>query len=681
MNLRNRTLLILALIFFAIFIVVAVVSFNVTLSGLGQIEYADMNRAGVQVGSSLNGESALLLSTTQDWGWWDETASFAAGNNSRYLEDDANLANLATLRVNLFLVLDSAGKPVYGRHLSPDFQQDGPLSEDVLRTVLNTSPLVYHTAADPGTSGILLTPEGPMIVASTPILPSDRNGPVRGTLVLGRYIASGPLQRISAETGYAVHLIWQDQPGAVPDQYAVLERGLLENPLLLVPDNQTMITGYRAVPDLAGKNMVVGITMQRDIYRAGLANIYAYLLLLLLWAVMTGAIVVIVMDLTVLQRIDLLTSRVRALPDNREDSPAPVLGGNDELAVLEQSILASRAGLLMSERQLRVFINAMPDPAALYSREGELLIANPAFAAYVNKSPEEVTGALLRDILPPGKTEDYHRDVEEVIRTGAMVQHEDETGGKTLLVSHYPVLDGAGNIVQIGLLTFDISERKRLENALRNVMKKISLLNTVIFNDIQNKVFVQRGYQELLRNMAVDPRLREFLDKEEAAVREIQSSLEFARQYSDMGVHPPRWQDVNEVMVFAVSHLDLGSLRRDFNLEGLEIYADPLLERVFFNLVKNVVLHAKGATFIRAGYTLTEDNALIIIEDDGAGIPAEAKERIFEKGAGTEGAVGLFLSREILSITGITIRETGEPGKGARFEITVPKGSYRHTGM
>jgi signal transduction histidine kinase len=39
--------------------------------------------------------------------------------------------------------------------------------------------------------------------------------------------------------------------------------------------------------------------------------------------------------------------------------------------------------------------------------------------------------------------------------------------------------------------------------------------------------------------------------------------------------------------------------------------------------------------------------------------------------------LGLFLSREILAITGITITENGTPGKGARFEITVPEGMYR----
>jgi signal transduction histidine kinase len=73
------------------------------------------------------------------------------------------------------------------------------------------------------------------------------------------------------------------------------------------------------------------------------------------------------------------------------------------------------------------------------------------------------------------------------------------------------------------------------------------------------------------------------------------------------------------------------------------------------------------------------DDTLIVCEDDGEGIPAEEKERIFDRGFGKNTGMGLFLAREILSITGITIRETGKPGKGGRFEIMVPKGVYRVT--
>jgi len=93
-----------------------------------------------------------------------------------------------------------------------------------------------------------------------------------------------------------------------------------------------------------------------------------------------------------------------------------------------------------------------------------------------------------------------------------------------------------------------------------------------------------------------------------------------------------------------------------------------------------VLQHAEGATQIRAGYNPHGEHVVIFIEDDGKGIPPDGKELIIEKGSGTAGAGRLFLSREILSITGITIRETGEFGNGARFEITVPNGSYRFTG-
>ncbi len=53
------------------------------------------------------------------------------------------------------------------------------------------------------------------------------------------------------------------------------------------------------------------------------------------------------------------------------------------------------------------------------------------------------------------------------------------------------------------------------------------------------------------------------------------------------------------------------------------------------------------------------------------------KEKIFVCGFGKNTGLGLALSREILDITGITTREHSEPGKGARFEMTVSKGIWR----
>jgi signal transduction histidine kinase len=102
---------------------------------------------------------------------------------------------------------------------------------------------------------------------------------------------------------------------------------------------------------------------------------------------------------------------------------------------------------------------------------------------------------------------------------------------------------------------------------------------------------------------------------------------------------------------------------------------------VFYNLFDNALQYA-GEQLRTIRVTNRKDNEVLVIavEDDGTGISAEDKNQLFTKGFGRHTGFGLYLSKEILAITGITITENGEPGRGARFEITVPKGTYRFPG-
>lgn len=111
-----------------------------------------------------------------------------------------------------------------------------------------------------------------------------------------------------------------------------------------------------------------------------------------------------------------------------------------------------------------------------------------------------------------------------------------------------------------------------------------------------------------------------------------------------------------------------------------EIFADPMFEKVCYNLLENTVRHAEDATAVRIAAQTDGSGLLLIVEDDGAGIPTSMKERIFLRGIGKNSGHGLFLVREILMITGITIVENGREGAGARFDIRVPKGKFRPDG-
>jgi K+-sensing histidine kinase KdpD len=118
-------------------------------------------------------------------------------------------------------------------------------------------------------------------------------------------------------------------------------------------------------------------------------------------------------------------------------------------------------------------------------------------------------------------------------------------------------------------------------------------------------------------------------------------------------------------------------LRIQSDTDGVEIFADPLLERVFFNLVDNAILHGNRVTTVRISAQETPAGLTLLLEDDGVGIPVPDKAKIFTKGFGRNTGLGLFLAQEILSITNIAIRETGEYQQGARFEMHVPRDMYR----
>ena len=154
--------------------------------------------------------------------------------------------------------------------------------------------------------------------------------------------------------------------------------------------------------------------------------------------------------------------------------------------------------------------------------------------------------------------------------------------------------------------------------------------------------------------------------------------IRFTKEYESIGVNAPVWQDCRTLIETATKEALAGKIpvRTDIPV-NTEIFADPLIVKVFYNLMDNAARYGGKITGIHFSVQESGHDYLILCEDDGDGIPVELKDKIFDRGFGKNTGLGLFLSREILSITGITIRETGEYTTGARFEITVPEEGFR----
>ncbi|MCU0632042.1 MAG: PAS domain S-box protein [Methanolinea sp.] len=219
----------------------------------------------------------------------------------------------------------------------------------------------------------------------------------------------------------------------------------------------------------------------------------------------------------------------------------------------------------------------------------------------------------------------------------------------------------------------DITERKNMENAIREANRKLNLLNSITRHDVANQLTILQGFIQVAEMHNPDPVLAEYLSRMEDTASSISHQIEFTRTYQELGINAPAWFKIGEI----VENTRLPQVMLSDTCSRFEVFADPMLERVFFNLFDNAVRHGGQVTRIVVRCEPSAGGLAIVVEDNGRGIPDDEKEKIFLRGYGKNKGFGLFLVREILAITGISIRETGVPGVGARFEILVPEGMFR----
>ena len=335
-----------------------------------------------------------------------------------------------------------------------------------------------------------------------------------------------------------------------------------------------------------------------------------------------------------------------------------------------------------SEDKYRRFFSTSHDCVFITSEDGRWVDLNDvAVELFGYAGRDELMRVKIGDLYAdPGKRKEHTRIILE---TGFSKEYPVDLLKKDGTIMHTLVTtvarkDENGNVIGFQGTIRDITELKRAEEALIFAGKKLNLLNSITRHDINNQLTALNVFIQISQDMAIDPAMRELLDKEAKISAVIERQIAFTRDYQELGVNAPGWQNVDASVRKAAGALPMRNVQIDVDGADLEVFADPLFEKVFYNLIDNALRYGGDRmTTIHISSHDTEAGRVIVLEDDGEGIPADDKKHLFERGFGKNTGLGLFLSREILSITRLSISETGGPGKGARFEISVPWGMFR----
>ena len=226
----------------------------------------------------------------------------------------------------------------------------------------------------------------------------------------------------------------------------------------------------------------------------------------------------------------------------------------------------------------------------------------------------------------------------------------------------------------------EFEEKKKTERALAIAISKLNTLGSITRHDLNNILTVFEGYLTLSLNEKPEGKIATYLERMKQASDVMKTHISFARDYQEMGNSLPTWFRIDTLVRSSAVGPGFSGITCTVETGTLEVLADPLIVKAVYNLLENAIRHGEHTTAISVTSMMIGDGVMIIIEDNGNGVPLQIKNRIFNQGFGSNTGLGLFLVREILGITGMQIIETGVEGKGARFEIRVPAGQFRYQG-
>lgn len=268
----------------------------IVLNGFLALEEKQTCRNVERVIAAVETDMNAMRILVRDWAAWDATYEYIDNHDPGYIEENAHHEYIAELNLNMMLFVDANNEIVYEIATDRQSGEALPTSRTLVQHLLAQDDLVRHASTEHQTSGILLTPEGSILVASNPIVHSDGTGPIRGSLIFVRFLDDTGMQDYSERTSVSLEMFAIDDPNIPAPIKEISSQLQQEQTILVEPVNNEQTTGYTIITDIAGQPaLIAAITVPRGVYQQGLSNTYSFGIVLLIISIVVAAVVAVLL--------------------------------------------------------------------------------------------------------------------------------------------------------------------------------------------------------------------------------------------------------------------------------------------------------------------------------------------------------------------------------------------------
>ncbi len=339
MNLRSKTLIVIAISFLIFILIIYFFSEKILITGIERLEKDEAYNEIERVTGILYDEIYSLDETNYDWAAWDDTYEFIKNHNEEYIESNLVNSTFTALDINVILYFNSTGDLVYGKAFDIENESVIELPEGILNYIKEHPFLIHHKNTDSDVAGIAVINGKTVLLTSRPILTSNDKGPIRGTLIMIRYLNERQLAEIS-------------KLSMVPLYLHILS-GEIEKEKFVKTLNKNYLAVFKVLKDINGKPAImIEARLKRDIYRHEETVINYFIFSLIVMAILTLFITFLLIEGTVTSKIVRLSNELNEIAESGDTTKRIKEEGDDEIGRLQKSINSMLDSIEKSKRKI-----------------------------------------------------------------------------------------------------------------------------------------------------------------------------------------------------------------------------------------------------------------------------------------------------------------------------------------
>ncbi|HEX9896356.1 MAG TPA: CHASE4 domain-containing protein [Dehalococcoidales bacterium] len=709
MSFKIKTIIIIAAVAVSMFGVLYCMSEVIFIANFEAIEKKLTEDNTGRIVDALSSQLDSLDTLNHDWAAWDDTYIFAQDRNQDYLDSNTTDQTMINAGLNLIAILDSSGQTIFIKTLDTDKQMEVPVGQS-LQDHLANNELVHHEDINASITGIVLLPEGPLMLSSRPIITSNGEGPITGTMIMGCFLDSTLIEMI-AETVHVPVTIDRLDSEQFASEFQIARASLSKDmPVFTQAISHQSIVGYGLLEDIYGEPILIArVELPREIHAKSIAALHYFVISILIHGVVFSVLTYLLLSKLIFKRLTLLSQNVDAISASGNSSLRLPITGGDEVSNLtkrinhmlssldysETLVRKSRESLKKQKELVERIITSSPNSVLVLNQDSRVVLANRAFYNTFKKTEEEVEAKPITEVIP--EVELSKAVLKAISNKTSNISFEFRHKSN----SHEKIFDA--HIIQMQeeevlVILNDVTEERETREKIYLTDRLVSVgeMGVGIAHEINNPLTGIMGLSQLLLDEELSDDVRNDLNaihsEAQRAATIIKNLLTFARKHVAMKQPLQINIVVADVLKLRAYEHKVNNIRikTQFDNKLPVILADQFqMQQAFLNIVLNA---EQAMTEAHKGGTLTittervDDTVEVSFSDDGPGISPENMRKLFtpffttkEVGKGT--GLGLSVCFGLVTNHDGKISAQSEPGKGATFVVELPINGHQGGGI